>query len=427
MNNFDLDKIANKFYEQFKKQHDQFLSFIQGIDDLSEQKWYASLMLNRLMFIYFMQTKGFFDQNKNYLFDKLKQCQLEGKDQFYSFLIRLFREGLSDRTSDLTNLLGKIPSLNINLYQKHWLEKKYHHIYIADVAFENMFTFFDKYDWNLSDRPGQNHNEINPDILGYILEKYTNQKQTGAYYTKEDITEYISKNCIIPYLFDSALTLGDTSTSLSVHSATGDGNKSAFQLLKNNPDRYIYDSVRFGVNLSLPPEIERGINDISQRNDWNKPAFSDYGLPTETWREHINRRQRYFDLIAKIANNEITSINDFITYNFNIRQFIQDVIANCNNPQIIWQFYQSLTQITILDPTCGSGAFLFAALNILEPIYEVCLEKMQIFIDDNYRPHPPTPSPTGEGEIEILANFNHVINQINSHTNRIFINDNYSP
>jgi glutathione synthase/RimK-type ligase-like ATP-grasp enzyme len=24
----------------------------------------------------------------------------------------------------------------------------------------------------------------------------------GAYYTKEDITEYISKNCIIPYLFD---------------------------------------------------------------------------------------------------------------------------------------------------------------------------------------------------------------------------------
>jgi hypothetical protein len=41
-------------------------------------------------------------------------------------------------------------------------------------------------------------------VLGYIFEKYINQKQMGAYYTKEDITEYISKNTIIPFLFDAA-------------------------------------------------------------------------------------------------------------------------------------------------------------------------------------------------------------------------------
>ena len=41
-------------------------------------------------------------------------------------------------------------------------------------------------------------NEINPDVLGYIFEKYVNQKQMGAYYTKEDITGYISRNTVIP-------------------------------------------------------------------------------------------------------------------------------------------------------------------------------------------------------------------------------------
>ena len=40
-------------------------------------------------------------------------------------------------------------------------------------------------------------------------------------------------------------------------------------------------------------------------------------------------------------------------------------------------FYHALQGITILDPTCGSGAFLFAALNILEPLYEACLERME--------------------------------------------------
>ena len=50
----------------------------------------------------------------------------------------------------------------------------------------------------------RNDREINPDVLGYIFEKYINQKQMGAYYTKEDITEYISKNTVIPYIFEAA-------------------------------------------------------------------------------------------------------------------------------------------------------------------------------------------------------------------------------
>jgi hypothetical protein len=36
----------------------------------------------------------------------------------------------------------------------------------------------------------------------------------------------------------------------------------------------------------------------------------------------------------------------------------------------------------VLDPTCGSGAFLFAALNILEPLYEACLTRMEAFLED---------------------------------------------
>ena len=60
------------------------------------------------------------------------------------------------------------------------------------------------YDWHLDERPLRNDKEINPDVLGYIFEKYVNQKQMGAYYTKEDITGYIARNTVIPRLFDLA-------------------------------------------------------------------------------------------------------------------------------------------------------------------------------------------------------------------------------
>jgi hypothetical protein len=91
-------------------------------------------------------------------------------------------------------LLGEIPYLNGGLFQKHQIEELHGKtIVIADTAFEKLFSFFKEYDWHLDERENRNGNEINPDVLGYIFEKYINQKQMGAYYTKEDITEYIAR------------------------------------------------------------------------------------------------------------------------------------------------------------------------------------------------------------------------------------------
>ena len=45
-------------------------------------------------------------------------------------------------------------------------------------------------------------------------------------------------------------------------------------------------------------------------------------------------------------------------------------------------FYKAIRTISVLDPACGSGAFLFAALNILERLYDTCLVRMQAFVDD---------------------------------------------
>ncbi|HWX89168.1 MAG TPA: hypothetical protein VNY75_02605 [Rhizomicrobium sp.] len=65
-----------------------------------------------------------------------------------------------------------------------------------------------------------------------------------------------------------------------------------------------------------------------------------------------------------------------------IRQFAQDVIENCEGPELLRAFWHAIEKLTALDVTCGSGAFLFAALNILEPLYEACLDRMEAFIED---------------------------------------------
>ena len=44
--------------------------------------------------------------------------------------------------------------------------------------------------------------------------------------------------------------------------------------------------------------------------------------------------------------------------------------------------WKSLRAMSVLDPTCGSGAFLFAALEILEPLYEGLLERLRALLAD---------------------------------------------
>ena len=425
---FDVERVTKRFYDRFQKEHTAFLKFISGITERADHEWYASLMLNRLMFVYFIQRKGFLDGDRDYLRNRLARLREEhGSDQFYSFyryfLLRLFHEGLGGkkRTADLEKLVGRIPYLNGGLFDIHELEMPNRYgktIRIPDQAFEQIFDYFDQYQWHLDERPLRADNEINPDVLGYIFEKYINQKQMGAYYTKEDITEYISQNTVVPFLFDAALA----KCKVAFENPKG---PTVWDLLKEDPDRYIYPVARHGVGELLPPDIAAGLDPltlhqpvgegpvrtIELRKGWNKPAQASHGLPTETWREVITRRKRYDELKSKLTSGEVCKINDLITLNLDIRQFAQDVVETCGGPELLRAFWQSIETVTILDPTCGSGAFLFAALNILEPLYEACLNRMQAFVEDLERS-------TEKNRAEKFSDFRRVLDRVAAHPNR---------
>src|SRR5436190_12921229 len=56
-NALDVEHVTKKFYGEFQEQHLAFLELISGIPNERQRQWYASVLLNRLMFIYFLQRK----------------------------------------------------------------------------------------------------------------------------------------------------------------------------------------------------------------------------------------------------------------------------------------------------------------------------------------------------------------------------------
>lgn len=331
----DTEHIAKRFYRTYKAEHAGFFAALQGLPDETACLTYADLMLHRLMVLYFLQQNGFLDGDVDYLHHHLLSTQKHaGKDLFYhSCLLPLFYEQLCRYYCPM--------QFAIRLFQKHELELSAS-IQIPDSAFERLFTFFDGYRWRLDGDRSQASNELYPEILAYIFEQGINRKEKGVYYTSRDVAEYITERTILPYFF---------TTIKEQFSHVFGSDAPLWQLLQTVPDRYIRAAVKH-------------------------PAY----LAGESEREYKERRTYYAQLQSRLQSGQIRTIDSFITYNLDLRQFALDSIATCEQAELLLNIYMALEQATILDPTCGSGAFLLTALTLLETLYTACLDRMHIVI-----------------------------------------------
>jgi len=217
---FDVQPVIKRFYEEFYQKRLDFVGRIEGIDNEQRRRWYASVILNRIMFVCFLQKKRFINKvagdpgsngpDLDYLSHRLAAFGgRTGYDYYDTFLKTLFFEGFAkqsaDRAPGAEAMIGDIVYLNGGLFLKHQIELDYPNIRISNEAFGNILKLLGSYTWNLNDTLGGAANEINPDVLGYIFEKYINQhetgadysqKESGAYYTRPEITDYLARETI---------------------------------------------------------------------------------------------------------------------------------------------------------------------------------------------------------------------------------------
>lgn len=393
-NSFNAEEVTNSFYQEFQENHKALVDSIKGIDVEDFVSWYASLILNRLMFIYFLQKKGFLNEDLDYLRNSLTRIrQLKGANKFYQFyrdfLLVLFHDGLgSDEASNLdaeiTSILGEIPYINGGIFAKHVLEETYD-IEIPDVVFEQIFDFFDHYKWHLDTRKSAEPGTINPDILGYIFEKYVNQKEQGAFYTKEDVTGFMTSNTILPVLLDSISKFSEIN----------------FGLVRENAARYIPEGMRFGCELDLPVEIvAANVNEVGLLDDI---ASESLGLPGERWREVLERRRKVLSLVQSLGSKQDLNIDDLVTANLDLLTLTLDILDEIEDPKVLKKIWDCLIDIKVIDPTCGSGAFLFAALHLLSMIYAKLVDSLRKVSD------------TSSSSKKILSS---ILEQIEKHPNQ---------
>jgi hypothetical protein len=413
---FSVEKVTEKFYKEFKDIHDRLGGrradkkpnpLLKGLPDINASRWYASVLLNRLMFLYFLQRKGFLDNDMDYLQNRMLEVQkLYGKGKFYtfysSFLIPLFQSAIGSPrweslSPELKKLVGRVPYLNGGVFAQHPLEKE-HTIELDDDIFTDIFAIFRRYRWHLDESEhaeDQSLPQINPDILGHIFERYVNEgdEETGAFYTPSDVTRWMTTrtvgSTVLQRLIDLGADLG--------------------ALIAKDPERYLPSEHFVGradADEWLGEYPKLGTKEAAA---WSKPVPAGRGLPTETIWEVRDRLKYAAQMTKELGTGKFGTPAELFRFNLNNPVLISDAMRTLA-PDKLQQYWDELFSITVVDPTCGSGAFLLAALAFLEELALDALSRADEYAGDTKIKAPSfakefTPRNLGQRRLSIRTNF----------------------
>ena len=209
---FSVERLNKDFFNGYKERYVKFLNHIN--EDTKENRDYVKKLLGRLVFLQFLQKKGWMGVPANqqgwnggdkfYLNHLIERY--EGNDRLLSDVLEpLFFNTLNERrNNDLADSrLGeniKIPYLNGGLFDKDELDKK--DIDFPYDYFKELMDFFAMYNFTIDENdPEDSEIGIDPEMLGHIFENLLeDNKDKGAFYTPKEIVQYMSKESVAQYL-----------------------------------------------------------------------------------------------------------------------------------------------------------------------------------------------------------------------------------
>lgn len=237
---FSVEALSDDFFAAYRRQYAEFVKFLTGKEYVKKgNKWveqetgepdvqyftsfkeddklvrdYIKKMMGRIVFLYFLQSKGWLAGNLHYMHDLFYDASDEVKENFLDKVLEPMFFGLlntkpEDRSSaPLVNGVGvkyipnadEIPYLNGGLFQQEKIDEV-ESVFPAGM-FQSLFDFFDSYNFTIDENdPNDAEVGVDPEMLGKIFENLLeDNKDKGAFYTPKEIVRYMCQESLTAYL-----------------------------------------------------------------------------------------------------------------------------------------------------------------------------------------------------------------------------------
>lgn len=229
---FNVDKVSDDFYNTYKN---IYLELYDEVEILSKKdkkinstfssnnitiEGFSKKILSQIIFLYFLQKKGWLGINKNtngkfktwgegskkFIEDLFYKKYTDYTNFFNDVLEPLFIAFSSDLVDNYYKPLDcKIPFLNGGLFDPlknyNWSETN---INISNKFFQNLIGQFSRYNFTVNEEDEFDKEvAIDPEMLGKVFENLLtikDRKSKGTFYTPRKIVKYITRKAISDFL-----------------------------------------------------------------------------------------------------------------------------------------------------------------------------------------------------------------------------------
>jgi len=186
---FPYERVRNEFFEGYRALYSKVERAVRhklGSDSAS----YAQRFLGRLMFLYFLQRKGWLKNDRRFL-DKIRD---------YGELNKLFYESLNRGANGIPFLNGSL--FDKEAYMTPSLEKRL--FSEMDAIFKDARNFFNSYNFTVDEAsPLEVEVSIDPALIGTVFENMLPEYERGSkgtFYTPPSETSFICRRALAKYL-----------------------------------------------------------------------------------------------------------------------------------------------------------------------------------------------------------------------------------
>jgi hypothetical protein len=221
---FDKEPLTKDFFRRFNDALKAVKKDLEKHQGLQSAQAYsrAQLLLERLVFLYFLQNRGWLDQERNYLLKHFEEHRSAPQDFTYyeSFLEKLFWT-LATAPGPANRLAG-IPFLNGGLFdddefaQNETRKRQNPPLKVRNATFAAVFDdLLEAFNFTVrEDTPLDQDVAVDPEMLGKVFESIVLQaeqadpdavapdkrKATGSYYTPRIVVHFICREVLQQYL-----------------------------------------------------------------------------------------------------------------------------------------------------------------------------------------------------------------------------------
>ena len=227
---FSVEALSDAFFDEYHIHYDRIVAELarQGKVGAIHHD-YVKKMMGRIVFLHFLQKKGWLNGNPSFLRDLFLSSP--HKADFLEQVLEPLFFGIFNTESeqreklfanehwdkDLLKQWEHLPYLNGGLFERDEVDKM--NIRLPASLFNDLFTFLASYNFTVDENdPDDAEIGVDPEMLGKIFESLLeDNKAKGAFYTPKEIVRYMCKESLIAYLNEQC-TMNNVQLSSAIRS-----------------------------------------------------------------------------------------------------------------------------------------------------------------------------------------------------------------